>query len=171
MNDRAQRRIWAALVLGAAIASLAVSGVLAGAAPSPFDRPLKVVRLPLPRDPENPQARARLSCAYFPTFMAKEIDLGEVGAAQLSIVPVTAARKETCRRENLPGEMVISPNDWTGYFSGVKGRYVVFDADDGWNGGTGFAIFSATDGKKLFDDAAKSRLRAIQQAPAGLSLR
>jgi hypothetical protein len=46
---------------------------------------------------------------------------------------------------------------------------VFFDADDGWNDGVGFAIFAA-DGKKLFDDIAKS-LHAIDVTPAGIAVR
>jgi len=145
-------RIIAAVVL----ASLA-SGTAAGAAaPSPFDKPQQVVRRPLPRDPSNPQARPRVSCFYFARLMVKEVDLGEKGAEQLSLLPLDGtASKPDCRRDNAANERVV--RDWSGYFKGVKGDYVFFDADDGWNAGVGFAVFAA-DGRKLFEDVAKGRM-------------
>jgi hypothetical protein len=156
----------AVLVASVVLGSLAAAPA-AGAASSLFDKPMKVVRVPLPRDPENPQAKARVSCFYYPHVMVKEIDLGEKGAEQLSIVP-GAGGAPACRREKADGETVLA--DWSGYFNGVKGDYVFFDADDGWNDGMGFAIFAAADGKKLFEDAAK-KLRAVELTPAGITLR
>ena len=135
-----------------------------------FDRAAKVVRQPLPKDPLNPQARTRVSCHYYPGFMVKEVDLGEKGAEQLSILPIAAGGKRPgCTRDNAPDERVIGGNDWTGYFRGVKGRHLFFDADDGWNGGIGFAVF-APDGRKLFEDAAKI-WKSVAAAPAGVVLR
>ena len=65
-------------------------------------------------------------------------------------------------------EKVISSDDWTGYFNGVKGNYIFFDAEDGWNDGMGFAVFSP-DAKKIFDDTSKKWI-AIDTAPGGLTL-
>lgn len=152
--------IWSTAIAAAILTSSVAAG--------PFDAPLRTVRSPLQRDPDNPQARPKLTCAYFPGFMVKQVDLGEEGAAQLSILPTPAA---ACRRANAPGEMVISPTDWTGYFDGVRGGYVLFTAEDGWNGGMGFAVFDARTGAKLFDDAAKGEFRAMVAAPDSLTLR
>jgi len=144
----------------------------AQSAAPPFDKPLKTVRIPLPRDPDNPQARSRLSCFYFPQFMVKEIDLGEVGADQLSIIPAPGGSSSlACRRENIPSEQVIAARDWSGYFEGAKGGYAIFDAEDGWNGGVGFAVYDARTGKKLFDDAFKTRLRSLEVDLSGLTMR
>jgi hypothetical protein len=159
-------RCLVALAAGALTAGLASAAL---AAPALFDKPTQVARVPLSHDPQNPQAKARVSCFYYPHFMVKEIDLGEQGAEQLSIVPLVASTKPGCRRENAVDETVIAAGDWTGYFKGVKGDFVFFDADDGWNDGVGFAIFAA-DGKKLFDDIAKS-LHAIDVTPAGIAVR
>jgi hypothetical protein len=156
----------AVLVAGVVVASLAVASAASAALPL-FDKAVKVVRVPLPRDPQNPQAKARVSCFYYPTIMVKEIDLGEKGAEQLSIVP-SAGGAPACRREMAADEKVIA--EWAGYFKGVKGAYVFFDADDGWNGGLGFAVFAAADGKKLFEDVVK-KLHAVDTAPAGITLR
>jgi hypothetical protein len=153
----------AAGALTAGLASVALAG------PALFDKPTQVARVPLSHDPQNPQAKARVSCFYYPRFMVKEIDLGEQGAEQLSIVPLSATTKPGCRRENAADETVIAAGDWTGYFKGVKGDFVFCDADDGRNDGVGFAIFAAG-GKKLFDDIAKS-LHAIDVIPAGIAVR
>ncbi len=144
------------------------SGSHAAGADALYDKPLKVVRLPLPHDPDNPQAKAELTCSYYKTFMVKQIDLGEEGAEQLSIIPISGAQP-ACARANIASEKVISANDWTGYFDGVKGNYVFFSAEDGWNSGMGFAVFTP-DGKKVYDDTAK-KWSAIDLTPTGLSLK
>jgi hypothetical protein len=101
--------------------------------------------------------------------MVKEVDLGEVGASQLSVLPGSGS--PLCRQANAPGERVISPTTWSGYFAGVRGDYVIFTADDAWNGGMGFAVFSAQSGQKLLEDAYKTRFQSAQASPAGLALR
>ena len=150
-------------------------GVLLAGAPavqaapaSPFDLPLKTVKVPLPRDPDNPRSRPKVTCAYYRDFMVKEVDLGEEGADQLSILPNPAA---TCQRANAKGEKVISASDWSGYFGGARGGYVVFTGDDGWNGGMGFAVFDAHSGRKLFEDAYKTRFKALDATPGSLVLK
>jgi hypothetical protein len=155
-----------AFVTAALLAGLGSASAAADAVAPSFDKPMKVARVPLPHDPQNPQAKARVSCFYFPSFMVKEIDLGEKGAERLSIMPGAGA---ACRREQAADEKVIG--EWAGYFKGVKGDYVFFDADDGWNDGVGFAIFAAADGKKLFEDVAKGKLQSIELTPAGIALR
>ena len=150
------------IVLGLPRAVLAADGL--------FDAPIKLVRLPLPAEPSNPQAKAQLSCFYFPRFMVKEVDLGELGAEQLSVIPVAqGAKRPVCKRENIDGEIVIPGDEWSGYFWGVKGGYVFFSAEDGWNGGMGFAVFDMN-GKKLFEDAAKT-WHSIQAVGPGATLR
>ncbi len=134
-----------------------------------FDKPAKVVKIPLAADPLNPQAKPMLSCFYFTKFAVKQIDRGEVGAEQLSIVPLDGGELYKCREANTGGEKVVDAKDWSGYFKGVKGGYVLFDAEDGQNGGSGFAVFDARDGKKLFEDAAKG-LHAIRLTPSGIVL-
>jgi len=148
------------------------SGALPAAAANLFDTPAKTIHLPLPADPANPTDKAQLSCFYFPRFMVKEVDLGEVGAEQLSIVPVATgagAKKPVCKRENVDGEKVVSAEDWGGYFWGAKGNYVFFSSEDGWNGGMGFAVFDL-DAKKLFEDTAKT-WHSIQVVEGGATLR
>jgi hypothetical protein len=158
--------------LALAMAVLSAPFAAGAAAPSPFDSPLKIARVPLPKDPDNPPAKPKVTCAYYPRFMVKEVDLGEIGAAQLSVLPIPdRAAKTPCRRDNSAGELVVSPDDWTGYFDGVKGDYVVFTAEDGWNGGLGFAVISARSGKKLFDDALLGQFRLVAAGPNGLTLR
>jgi hypothetical protein len=136
-----------------------------------YDKPIRVQHLPLPSDPLNPQAKAVLSCFYFRHFMVKEVDLGSKGADQLSILPIAVgAGTPACRRDNAADEKVMSPDDWSGYFDGVKGGYVFFSADDGWNGGLGFAVFTAADAKKTFEDVAK-KWHSIALTPSGVAVR
>jgi hypothetical protein len=135
-----------------------------------FDKPVKTTKIPLPADPQNPQTKATLSCFYFNNFAIKQIDRGEIGA-ELSIVPLGAGAGEyKCREAAVPGEIAVDAKEWSGYFKGVKGSYVFFDADDGQNGGLGFAIYSAPGGKKLFDGTAKS-WHGVELTPSGLTLR
>jgi hypothetical protein len=155
---------WLVLVSGVA-AFLSLHGADANAAAN-FDKPFKTVVVPLPRDPDNPQAKPALTCANYLHFMVKQIDTGEEGADQLSILPVRD-QMPACSRANFQDEKIVSPKDWSGYFSGVKGSYVIFDADDGWNDGLGFAVFD-TEAKKLFDDVEKSW---IDIAPSGPGLK
>ncbi len=151
------------------LCSLLSANALAKDAAGLFDKPVKVVKVPLPADPLNPQAKPAVSCFYFKDFAAKQIDRGEVGA-ELSIVPLPAGGEAyKCREAAAPSEKAVDAKEWSGYFKGAKGAYIFFDASDGINGGLGFAIFSASERKKLFDDTAKA-LHAVDLAPSGLVL-
>lgn len=120
-----------------------------------FDTPVDTQVVHLPVDPSNPTAEQKRSCFTFAGFMVKEVDLGEVGANELSITPVAKGAKATACEDKIAGEMVIDPEDWSGYFDGVKGDFVLFDAEDGLNGGMPFAVYSAKTGNKLFEDSRK----------------
>lgn len=155
-------RLW--IFCGVAAAAALSFGQTPVFASDLFDKPIKSVRIPLPKDPDNPQSKPALACAYYPGFLVKQIDLGEIGADQLSIRPYTGAAP-TCVKSNAANEKIVSASDWTGYFDGVKGRFVVFDAEDGWNDGLGFAVFD-TSAKKLFDDVQKKWL-GVSVTPGG----
>src|ERR1700680_313976 len=90
----------AAALCVASLAALAAPP--AQAASSMFETPLATKKLTLP--PTNKDGnKTKLTCSYYPHFMVKQVDEGEVGAAQLSIVPVVAgAPKPACQRKNLP---------------------------------------------------------------------
>lgn len=152
------------VILGGVFLGLVVSTAWAGDSPSLFDKPLHETHLLLPRDSNNPHNKPMLSCFYYPNFMVKQIDLGEEGADQLSILHVVKGHAEPpCRRANAKDEMVIDPKTWGGYFEGVKGDFVFFVAEDGFNGGLSFAVYivSDVDCAKIFEDAAISKVRAI----------
>ncbi len=135
-----------------------------------FDKPLKTEKVPLPADPQNPQTKVTVACFHFKDFAVKQIDRGEIGA-ELSIVPLDAGTGAyKCREAAASGEIAVDAKEWSGYFKGVKGAYIFFDADDGHNGGVGFAIYSAPGGKKLFDDTSKT-MHAVELTPSGLTLR
>jgi hypothetical protein len=157
-------RFWK--MCGAVICGLGIALVASNAqAASGFDKPLKTIHVPLPKDHDNPQAKPEVACFLFPHFMVKQIDLGEVGADQLSIDPSTG---RVCQKKNSADEKIVSPRDWSGYFGGVKSDFVVFDADDGWNDGLGFAVFDPAT-KKLFEDVQKKWI-AIDASQSTLKL-
>ncbi len=154
-------------LLGAATAALGLICVTPAAANDLFDKPLKTVRVPLPKDPDNPSAKPAVSCSTYKDFMVKQIDLGEIGADQLSIIPVSGPAP-ACVKKNAANEKVVSADDWTGYYEGAKGNFIVFDAEDGWNDGLGFAVFDPN-AKKLFDDVQK-KWHAVSATPTSLTL-
>jgi hypothetical protein len=158
----------AIIVAALAGAFLAPGAIAAPSANALFDPPVATQKRALPAAKGAP--KATLTCNYYPRFMVKQIDEGEVGAAQLSIVASDAAHKPACQRANRPGEKVIDPKDWSGYFKGVKGDYALFDSEDGVNGALGFAIFAA-DGKKLFEDSAIGDFQGAALDGAALTLR
>ena len=140
------------------------------AKPSIFDPPLQIQKRTLPTGKDR--SKNIITCRYYTHFMVKEVDEGEVGATQLSVVPIsTGAGKPPCQRQNLAAEKVVNPSAWTGYFKGVKGDYVLFDADDGVNGGLGFAVVTAGDAKKRFDDSAVGNLKSAKLDGNALALR
>lgn len=142
----------------------------ATAAPSVFDTPLDTQTVKLPAAKNTPQTT--VTCSYYANFMVKQVDEGELGAAQLSIASIDPlAGKHACKRQNVTGEKVVNPDDWTGYFEGVKGDYVFFQAEDGVNGGMGFAVFAAGSGKKLFEDSALGDLHSLALNGPALTMR
>jgi hypothetical protein len=141
----------------------------ARATSSVFDPPLQTQKRTLPAVKDTP--KSILTCRYYPHFMVKEVDDGEVGAAQISILPIAGGPKPACQRQNVPAEKVVSANDWTGYVKGVKGDYVFLDADDGVNGGLGFAVVSAGNAKKRFEDSAVGNLKSVALGANVLTLR
>lgn len=119
-----------------------------------FDQPVSKRTIDLGPSRFSPNVRAKVTCYYFRSFTVKEVDGGDKGAERLAIVPVGKDKLHTCSRMRDVGEKVINSDDWSGYFMGVKGDLVFFSADDGWNGGMGFAIYDAKTARKLFDDVA-----------------
>jgi len=124
------------------------------AAADSFDRPRTKKTLGLGPSPAGFGRHGKVNCYFYPTFMVKEVDLGEKGADKLAIVPVRHGIVPPCTRARSKAEMVIDANEWSGYFKGAKGDLVFFDADDGWNGGMGFAVYDSHTGKKVFEDSA-----------------
>jgi hypothetical protein len=154
----------------AALTVLATIGIAQADPPTLFDTPAKVVRVPLPPDTLNPQSKPRVTCRYYAAFMVKEVDLGEVGADQISLLLVAPkAKMPACTRANVAGERVFPAAAWSGYVLGVKGPYVFLDGSDGWQGGMPFAVFT-TGAKKLADDT-RMKWSASETTPTGLTLR
>jgi hypothetical protein len=116
-----------------------------------FDKPLKKTVVdfgPSPFYKASQHVRNKLTCYYYPAFTVKEYDQGEKGAEWLSIVPSAQA---ACARRHEEHEKVYT-TEWSGYFRGVNGAVVFFDASDGEDGGMPFAAFDSGTGRKLFED-------------------
>jgi hypothetical protein len=120
-----------------------------------FDKPVRKQRVDLRRTPNQLTDRARVTCYFFPNFMVKEVDMGEVGAERLGILPVTPQSTGKCVRARGKEEIVIPAEQWSGYFMGVKKDYIFLSGSDLWNSSSPFAIFDSRTGKKLFEDSAK----------------
>jgi len=135
-----------------------------------FDKPVRKQVVELGKAANPLSDRHRVTCYFFPNFMVKEVDLGEVGAERLGIVPVSPQTPGKCTRARSKEEIVISAKDWSGYFLGVKASYVFFSGDDLWNGARGFAIFDAKAGKKLFEDSAKADITFLARPNQTLTM-
>lgn len=121
-----------------------------------FDKPVRKQRVELGKVANPLSDRHRVTCYFFPNFMVKEVDMGEVGAERLGIVPVKPQSTGKCVSAQSKGEIVIPPEQWSGYFMGVKTDYVFLSGEDLWNSSSPFAIFDSRTGKKLFEDSAKA---------------
>ena len=135
-------------------AAVAVSIACLAAAPADlFDTPLDKTVVALPPDPLNPHMKPKRSCTRYPGFLVKEIDLGEIGAEEQTILPLPIGAKTPACEAKLKHEIVIKPAVWSGTFDGAKGGFLFYDAGDGVNGGMPFAVFAARTGRKLFEDS------------------
>ena len=108
----------------------------------PLDKPAQVETVKV--------AEGELHCTYYERYLVKELTGDAKGALSLSFVQLGAA-KPVCSVAVLENETVVS--DWAGYFRGVAGDLVIFDGDDGWNGGMPFVIYDGTTGKRVHEDA------------------
>lgn len=136
---------------------LVLSSLVCAAHAASFDTPTFKKTVDLGPSRSSPGTRSKVTCYFFPHFMVKEVDMGEKGAQRLAIV-LGKSKDHICSRLRDPGEKVINSDDWSGYFKGVKGDLVFFDADDGVNGGLGFAVYDSKTLKKVFDDVALGEL-------------
>src|SRR5690349_468164 len=100
-------RVIVGCLIGAAVASAAIAAPkLSG----PFDKPMSVKTQVVKATKDTP--KATITCSYFGKFMVKQVDEGEVGAAQLSIVPIADPKtKPACQRANATNEAVVKPDD------------------------------------------------------------
>lgn len=114
---------------------------------TPFDEPLAVDNLDLPPSKANPDAKPAVNCYRYKGFMVKEVDLGEVGAEKLAVLPEDAK----CVLDDAAEKKVDDPV--AGYFLGVKGNLAFFQAADGSNGGMPYVVFDTKSTKKLFEDS------------------
>jgi hypothetical protein len=149
------------------LATLALAAALA--AKGPFDAPRSKLEVDLPAN-SNGQV-GKLRCTVFKTFVVKEVDRGEKGAESHSIVRYDpAGAVPPCDLAFVPGEVPVE--GWSGHLAGARGRFVFFAGDDGWEAGsTGFAVFDARSGGKVFEDAAVPGPEKLVLEPAGDDLK
>lgn len=99
----------------------------------------------------------RVTCTYYPGFMVREIDTGDVGAELLGVVPLLPKRPlPACKRERPGGEISLtgSADAWSGYFDGARGRFAFFRREDVRGDAVGFTVFdTATEQRVLTDEA------------------
>lgn len=119
-----------------------------------FDAPLKVETRPL-------EQNRILTCWRYPNVLVKQVDAHEKGAQRLSFVRFDGAAP-ACEEALAASEKVLT--DWSGYYAGALGSLVIFDGDDGWNGGTGFAAYDTTSGQQVFKDARVGTMTGTKSA-------
>jgi hypothetical protein len=113
-----------------------------------FDRPRHTDRKPLAQSAERGRA-GQVACFDYLRFAVKEVDLGEVGAAELVLQPPPGpGERRTCARELGPNERRVElPGH---YFWGAAGRFVFFRAASAVNGFAEVVIVDADSAKPLF---------------------
>ena len=135
---------------------------------APFDRPQQTQRVNLGKSKD-------VRCFTFAHLMVKEIDAGEVGDEQISILPLASPNaRPRCQASNAAGESVMPTMNAGSYFLGVKGDYVFLSAADGVNNGLEFSVHRGADPTVLFLDSVKfDRDRTLFQSIAidGAALR
>ncbi len=146
----------------------ALLAVTAGDPEGNYDPPVDRKVVDLGPAETSPDQHVELRCHYYRGFMVKEVDERELGAATLAIVPASKGFP-SCQRAELPGEIVITPEVWPGYFAGVSGRYVIFRSYDGANGAMAFAVFPAAGKTPLYTAATSGPLR-FDISPSGRSM-
>jgi hypothetical protein len=136
---------------------------------APFDQPLQAMTVHA--------GKKEVRCYTFAHVMVKEIDAGEIGDEQISLLPIASpADRPPCQAKNAANEHVVPSESWSGYFLGVKGDYVFLSAEDGVNGGLGFSVYRGADLTSLFQDSAKFerdhiRFKSIADEAARLRMR
>jgi hypothetical protein len=117
---------------------------------SPFDRPVQTRRVVLGPSPNSPGQQSVVRCATYAGFMVKEIDTAEVGDDQISVLALQSpAERPVCQAANRPGEKIVPTDTWGGYFLGVKAGWLLLSAEDGVNGGMGFAVMRSDEPSRL----------------------
>lgn len=147
-------RLGSAAVFLSMIAAVpaALAQFSASASSPAFDAPLRQRIVNLGPSPYG--GHVKLTCAYYPGFMVKQLDVGAEGAAWFGIIPERAGHPALCSKAHPAAEKTISGKEWCGYLQGVKGHYVFFSACNAYNGAQDFAIYDGRTGKKIFEDSA-----------------
>lgn len=171
IRERLTLRPSALLVTECALLGATLLWIVPGARGESFDSPVHQRVLDLGRTPDG---RARLTCDYYPSFMVKELDLGEEGASWIAIVPARAGHLPICTRSHGSAEKIIPGHDWCGYFQGAKQNFVFLSACNAYNGGMDFAVYDVRTGTRIFEDTAVDSVsegpRFMRAPDGGLTL-
>jgi hypothetical protein len=116
----------------------------------------------------------RVTCSHYQGFMVREVDLGEMGAAALAIVPLPRkGPAPTCSRDRVPGELPVTggAENFFGYFEGARGRFAFFRSEErDEEGRWSFAAFDASTGRRVLLGSALGEVRVTGRGPrVGLS--
>jgi hypothetical protein len=171
-------RPWVAAVVLALLACPCLAQGAGADDASLFDRPVQTQRVVLGPSPNSPGQQSVVRCATYAGFMVKEIDTAEVGDDQISVLPLQSpAERPACQAANRLGEKIVPSDTWGGYFLGVKAGWLLLSAEDGVDGGMGFAVMRSDEPSRLlFQDLAtldhdRVGLRAVSVEGDRLRLR
>lgn len=139
--------------------------VVAAAAPVVFtsgtETPQKVERIELPpRCALCPPGS--VTCSHYPTFMVREVNLGDVGAEVLGVVLRQPKRPApACARERPAGELSLTgaADAWSGYFEGARGHFAFFRREEARGGVMGFTVFDTSAEQRVLTDEAVGPVR------------
>lgn len=137
-----------------------LAAIVLGAGPLVFtagaEAPEKVERVELPpRCAVCPPGR--VTCSWYPGYMVREVDLGDIGAEAIAIVPRGGKRADpACGRERVRGEISITgaADPWTGYFEGARGGFALFRAPEPRGDAFAFAVYDVETGERVLADEA-----------------
>ena len=124
-----------------------------------YDAPMDMAGVDLGPSRTASEQNNAVRCHTYRGMMVKEVDLREVGDEQISLIPVGPRAFPPCQRAALPGERIVSPEVWRGYFAGMFSRFAVLRAADGSNGGIEFAVWPVTLQAPVYVSTASGPLR------------
>ncbi len=148
---------------------------------SPFDQPVQTRRRVVARTVAQYAAGAAcdvVRCSmHAGSWLRRSIPPRSATTRSRFLPLLSPAERPACQAANRPGEMIVPTDTWGGYFLGVKAGYLLLSAEDGVNGGMGFAVMRSDEPSRLlFQDLAtldhdRVQMRAVSVEGERLRLR